>query len=116
MAKKTYKYRIYPTKKQIRLLSEGLALCCEVYNAALDERTSAYRVAGVSLGYAHQCAELPECKAVRPELERLNSQVVQDVVKRVDLAFHAFFRRVKAGEQPGYPRFRSRRRYDSMTF
>jgi putative transposase len=116
MAKKTYKYRIYPTKKQIRLLSEGLALCCEVYNAALDERTSAYRVAGVSLGYAHQCAELPECKAVRPELERLNSQVVQDVVKRVDLAFQAFFRRVKAGEHPGYPRFRSRRRYDSMTF
>ncbi len=113
---KTYQFRLYPTKKQQAALCEWLALCCEVYNAALQERRDAYRVAGVSLGFAHQCGELPACKQVRPELAEINSQVMQDVVKRVDLAFAAFFRRCEAGEQPGYPRFRSRLRYDSLTF
>src|SRR5260370_12329768 len=93
-----------------------LGLCCEVYNAALDERRSAYRMAGVSLSYAHQCAELPECKEVRPELGEVPAQVLQDAVKRVDRAYDAFFRRVENVEEPGYPRFKSRSRYDSMTF
>jgi len=113
---KTYQYRIYPTKKQIRILNEWLALCCEIYNAALDERTSACRMAGVSLSYEHQSAELPACKQVRPELNDVPSQVLQDVVKRVDRAFDNFFRRVEAGQTPGYPRFKSRFRYDSLTF
>src|SRR6266516_370257 len=113
---KTFQYRLYPTKKQQATLNKWLALCCEVYNAALQERRDAYRMAGVFLGFAQQCAELPGCKEVRPELAEVNSQVVQDAVKRVDLAFAAFFRRCEAGEQPGYPRFRSRFRYDSLTF
>lgn len=113
---KTYQFRIYPTKKQEAVLNEWLVLCCEVYNAALQERRDAYRMEGVSIGFAHQCAELPGCKEIRPELAELHSQVVQDAVKRVDLAFSAFFRRCKAGEKPGYPRFRSRFRYDSLTF
>src|SRR5258707_1577421 len=102
----TYLFRIYPTHKQIRVLEGWLVLSCEVYNAALDERKSAYRMAGVSLSYEHQCAELPGCKAVRPELDSVPSQVLQDVVKRVDLAFAAFFQRVEEGQQPGYPRFK----------
>jgi putative transposase len=113
---KTFKYRLYPTKKQQQILNEWLALCCEVYNAVLDERKSAYRMAGKSLSYSHQCAELPDCKKVRPELAEVNSQVLQNVVKRVDLAFEAFFRRVKEGQTPGYPRFKSHFRYDSLTF
>jgi putative transposase len=113
---KTYQFRLYPTKKQQTTLNQWLALCCEVYNAALQERRDAYRMAGVSLGYSHQCAELPGCKQVRPELAQINSQVVQDAVKRVDLAFAAFFRRCETGEKPGYPRFRPRFRYDSLTF
>jgi putative transposase len=114
--RKTYLFRIYPTRKQINTLEQWLGLCCEVYNAALDERRSAYRMAGVSLSYAHQCAELPECKQVRPELDEVPAQVLQDAVKRVDRAYDDFFRRVKLGQQPGYPRFKSRFRYDSMTF
>jgi putative transposase len=113
---KTFQYRLYPTKKQQTMLNKWLALCCETYNAALQERRDAYRLAGISLGYTQQCAELPDCKAVRPELAQVNSQVLQDAVRRVDLAFAAFFRRCQAGEQPGYPRFRSRARYDSLTF
>jgi putative transposase len=83
---KTFRYRIYLTKQQERTLNEWLALCCETYNAALDERKSAYRMAGASLSYAHQCSELPEVKEARPELQAINSQVLQDVLKRVDLA------------------------------
>jgi putative transposase len=57
--RKTYLFRIYPTRKQIHTLEQWLGLCCQLYNAALDERKSAYRMAGVSLSYEHQCAELP---------------------------------------------------------
>jgi putative transposase len=114
--KRSFRYRLYPTKKQQRLLIEWLELCCDVYNAALDERKSAYRVAGVSIDYTQQCAELHGCKVVRPELAHVNSQVLQDVVKRVDLAFASFFRRMAQGQKAGHPRFRSRRRYNSLTF
>src|SRR5438034_5102852 len=113
---KTYLFRLYPTRKQTRTLEEWLGSCCEVYNAALDERKSAYRLAGVSLSYEDQCRELPGCKEVRPELAAVPSQVLQDVIKRVDLAFDAFFRRLEDGENPGHPRFKSRFRYHSLTF
>ena len=113
---KTYQFRIYPTRKQERTLEQWLVLCCEVYNAALDERKSAYRMAGVSLSYADQCAELPACKEVRPDLAEVPSQVLQDVVKRVDLAFDGFFQRVQEGKKPGFPRFKARFRYHSLTF
>src|SRR6266436_670434 len=112
---KTYLFRLYPTRKQTRTLEEWLGLCCEVYNAALDERKSASRMAGVSLSYEDQCSELPGCKEVRPELAEVPSQVLQDVVKRVDLAHEAFFRRVEEGKKPGYPRFKARFRYHSLT-
>ena len=68
------------------------------------------------MSYSQQCAELPNCKEVRPELTEVNSQVLQDVLKRVDRAFDGFFRRARDGQQPGYPRFRSRLRYNSLTF
>jgi putative transposase len=114
--RQTYLFRLYPTRKQICTLETWLGLCCEVYNAALDERKSAYRMAGISLSYEHQCVELPGCKVVRPELSDVPSQALQDVVKRVDLAFDNFFRRIEEGQKPGYPRFKSRFRYDSLTF
>jgi putative transposase len=114
--KKAYHYRLFPTKKQARILNQQLALCCELYNAALQERRDAYRLAGESISYSQQCAELPGCKEVRPELAEVNSQVLQDVVKRVDRAFAGYFRRMQAGDRAGYPRFRSRLRYASLTF
>src|SRR5260370_36636354 len=113
---RSYQFRLYPTRKQEQKLEGWLVVCCETYNAALDERKSAYRMAGVSLSYEDQCSELPGCKEVRPELASVPSQVLQDVVKRVDLAFDAFFRRLEEGENPGHPRFKSRFRYHSLTF
>ena len=113
---KTYRFRLFPTRRQQTTLSRWLALCCEVYNAALQERRDAYCMAGKALGYSLQCAELQGCKLVRPELAEVHSQVLQEVVRRVDLAFEAFFRRCAKGEHPGYPRFKSHFRYDSLTF
>jgi putative transposase len=65
--------------------------------------------------YAHK-RELPGVKEVRPEYREVGSQVLQDVIQRVERAFAAFFRRCKAGEKPGYPRFRGRERYDRFTY
>lgn len=115
-SRSAYKYRLYPTKKQAEKLQEVLNRSRELYNAALQERRDAYRMAHVSIGYTQQAAQLPEIKEIRPEYADIHSQVLQDVLRRVDKAFKAFFRRVKNGERPGYPRFQGFGRYDSFTY
>jgi putative transposase len=114
--KKAYRYRLYPTKKQETILNQQLALCCELYNAALQERRDAYRMCGKRISFTQQSAQLPEIKVIRSEYETIYSQVLQDVLHRVDKAFKAFFRRCQAGQTPGHPRFKSRYRYDSLTY
>lgn len=116
MSKQAYKFRLYPTKKQVQVLTWTLDRARELYNAALQERRDAYRMAGKSLNYYDQANQLPEIKEMRPEYTDLHSQVLQDVLRRVDKAFKRFFARCKAGETPGYPRFRGRPRYDSITY
>ena len=91
-------------------------LCRHVYNAALQERREAWQKCGVSVTYYQQKAELPGVKEAMPEYGEVHSQVLQDVVLRVERAFQAFFRRVKDGETPGYPRFHGRDRYNSFTY
>src|SRR5436853_3836266 len=114
--RKTYLFRLSPTHYQRDVLETWLGLCCDTYNAALDERKSAYGMAGLSLSYAHQCAELPQCKEVCPELGEVPAQVLQDAVKRVERAYDDFFRRVEEGQKAGFPRFKSHFRYASLTF
>jgi putative transposase len=63
-----------------------------------------------------QSAQLPAIKAVRQEYAEINAQVLQDVLHRLDTAFAACFRRVKAGEHPGYPRFKGMDRSTSITY
>src|SRR6266511_2964394 len=99
---KSYKYRVYPSRAQQSRLEQALALCCELYNAALEERREAYRLAHKSISYQDQQNQLPEIKAIRPEFALIHSQVLQDVLRRLDKAFDAFFRRVKAGEKAGF--------------
>jgi putative transposase len=113
---KTYKYRIYPSRAQVAKLDATLGLCCELYNAALQERRDAYRLCGKSISYTDQQNQLPDIKEIRTDLNRVHSQVLQEVLKRLEKAFDAFFRRVRDGEKPGFPRFRARSRYDSFTF
>ncbi len=113
---KSYKYRLSPTRKQHDALQETLDRCRELYNAALQERRDAYRMCHVSLNYYDQAAQLSEIKELREEYTGIHSQVLQDVLRRVEKGMKAFFRRLKAGEAPGYPRFQSRDRYDSVTY
>ncbi|HEU4783271.1 MAG TPA: transposase [Ktedonobacterales bacterium] len=113
---KTYKYRLIPTPEQERTLDTILWRCRDLYNTALDERKTAWERGHVSLTYYRQKAELPDLKADIPEYTEVHSQVLQDVLLRLDRAFQAFFRRVSNGEEPGYPRFQGRNRYNSFTY
>lgn len=112
----TVKYRLYPTPAQESTLRQTLAVCCEVYNSLVNWRKHDYEVHGKSPNYLTQQNALPRWKPAHPELCGLYSQVLQDVVKRVDLAFQAFFRRAKNGETPGFPRFKGKGHYDSLTY
>jgi len=117
MSLKAYKYRLYSNTATTEQLQWVLDRCRELYNAALDERKSAYRIAGKSIGYYEQKRDLVEIKeSIRPEYQDIASHVLQDVVLRVKRAYDNFFRRVKNGEKPGYPRFQGRNRYDSFTY
>ena len=103
MFKHAYTFRLYPTRKQQERLQWTLDRARELYNAALQERKDAYRMAGKSITYYDQANQLPEIKQIRPEYNDIHSQVLQDVLRRVKKAFDNFFRRVKHGEEPGYP-------------
>ena len=131
---KAYKYRLYPNEKQAEKLQWTLDRARELYNAAIQERRDAYEIRikrhpnyhneatrkqltqDHALTYTQQATQLPAIKEVRPEYHDMHSQVLQDVLRRVDKAYQAFFRRVKEGKTPGYPRFRGYGRYESFTF
>jgi putative transposase len=113
---KSFRYRIYPTAQQERLLDATLAECRWLYNHFLEERKRAWEERQEGLTLSGQLNRLPALKRERPALSTVHSQVLQNVGVRIDLAFKAFFRRVKAGEKPGYPRFRGRDRYDSFCY
>lgn len=113
---KAMKYRLKPTKKQAHVLESQLEECRWLYNHWLAERKTAWEERQESLSYYGQKATLPHLKTERETLHGVHSQVLQDVSMRIDLAFKACFRRCKAGEEPGYPRFRGKGRYDSLTF
>ena len=88
---KSFKYRLYPTRKQAETLQWTLDRTRELYNAALQERRDAYKMAGKSINYYDQANQLPEMKDIREEYKDIHSQVLQDVLRRVDKAMKAFF-------------------------
>ncbi|MDQ3249208.1 MAG: helix-turn-helix domain-containing protein, partial [Chloroflexota bacterium] len=115
---KTFKYRICPSTAQETQLNQQLELCRWVYNKTLETRKNSFEQLGVSLSFYDTKKMLPDWKAEKPDLKRVHSMVLQDVTLRVDLAFQAFFRRVKSGEEepggvPSGPRFKGYGRYDS---
>jgi putative transposase len=114
--RKTYKNKLMPTPAHEQALERVLWRCRELYNAGLEERKAAWKQCGIYVSFAMQSAQLPSIKGVRPEYRDITAQVLQDVLHRLDRAFQAFFHRVKAGEQPGYPRFQGRNRYNSFTY
>ncbi len=113
---KTFKYRLYPSHGQVTLLRRSLGECRWLYNHLLAERKTAWDERHEAVRLYDQMGTLPALKAERSSLKLIYSQVLQNVAVRIDLGIQAFFRREKAGETPGYPRFRGEHRYSSLTY
>lgn len=116
IVRKSFHFRLKPTKKQAGELDRQLQECCWLYNQLLEQRKLAYEELAFSLTKYQQLMFLPELKLERPGLNNVHSQVLQNVVDRLDKAFEGFFRRCKAGCNPGFPRFRNVHRYASFCY
>ena len=115
--RRAYKYKLCHTSAQEQALETTLWRCRTLYNVALEQRKTWWqRGEGKSPTRFQQEAELKAIRAEMPEYDAIHSHVLQDVLARLDKSFLAFFRRVKAGETPGYPRFQGRDRYHSFTY
>jgi len=114
---RTYRYRLYPTKAQARTLDFLLWQGRTLYNAALEQRIAVYQATGQGVRYPQQWAHFRDLRNARPDtLGLLNATSVQQLLRRLDKAFVAFFRRLKAGEAPGFPRFKGRDRFHSLEY
>jgi putative transposase len=114
--RKTFQYRLYPSNSQRRSLQNILDACRWVYNKTLETRKVAWEERQESVLRYDTNRLLTNWRNEYEFLASGHAQAMQDAQKRVDLAFRGFFRRVKAGEKPGYPRFRAYDRYDSFTY
>ncbi|MET8514495.1 transposase [Streptomyces sp. NPDC005077] len=115
---RAYKFLMRPTVGQVIALGEMLRDHCSLYNGALQERRDAYRHASkTTVRYGQQSAQLKGIRAFDPERQgRWSFSSQQATLRRLDKAFAAFFRRIKAGDNPGYPRFRGAGRFDTVDF
>lgn len=114
---RTYKFRLYPSKKQTRVLEKTLEVCRMTYNDMLSKRIEHYKTTGKTLSCYDQQKYLTTQKTVHDGMKEVYAQVLQNVAVRVDLAFQGFFRRLKcASIKAGFPRFKKFNRYDSFTF
>ena len=114
--RKALKYRLKIPNEVRDRLETTLDSCRTLYNTALQQRRDTYQMHKTSIHYTMQANELPTLKTEFPEFQQVHSQVLQEVLKRVQKAFDGFFRRIKTSQKPGYPRFQSKKRYDSFTF
>mgnify|MGYP001559788747 CR=1 FL=1 len=114
---RAYRFRIYPTAVQVQKLEQWFPLCCMLYNACLQQRKDAWRMLKRSdITKFSQTKELPGLRKECPEFAAVPAQVLQNVCGRVERAISLFFLRRSRGETAGYPRFRPRTRYTSVTF
>jgi putative transposase len=113
---KAYKYRAYPTKEQEQAMLSLLDTHRHLYNDALSQKKHAYETEKRTITYQEQSARLTQDRKVNPYLAAANFSSCQRTLRRLDRAMQAFFRRIKTGEKPGYPRFRGYGRFDSVEF
>ncbi len=114
--KRTYKFRLYPTTQQKTILTQWLTTCRILYKNSLAERKNTWETHQKSVSYYEQATHLKTAKKIDLFLKKVHSQVLQDVLRRLDKTFTNFFRRLKKGEKAGYPRFKGKYRYDSFTY
>jgi len=103
---KAYKFKLKVSKNTRGKLEHTLDICRELYNAGLQERRDAYRLKHISISYHDQQNQLPDIRKTREDVGEIYSQVLQDVLKRLDKTFKAFFSRVKKSAKAGFPRFK----------
>lgn len=115
---RTFRYRLSPTRRQQTALTEMLVDHCTLYNAALQERRDAWKASKTSIGYAAQCKQLTAIRRADEQYARWSATSEQQTLRRLNVAFAAFYRRAKKGlgKRAGYPRFKSRYRFDTVTF
>lgn len=112
---RSYKFLLRPTSNEVAASVACLADHCDLYNAALEERREAWRMRKVSCSFYGQSAQLPEIRRTDTNGQaRWAAGSQQQTLHRLDRAFTAFFRRCKAGEKPGFPRFKGRGWFDSV--
>jgi len=111
---RTYKFLLQPTSRQLAAIECLRELQRELYNAALEERRGTWKWNQRSVSYFDQTKELTELRSVRPDILSFGVTVCRGTLHRLDRAFDGFFRRCKAGESPGFPRFKGRGQFDSV--
>ena len=116
MMLRTYKYRLYPTTPQEKRMVQVLAVCRHWHNMCLEERKLAWELEGRNVSKSEQQAKGKRYRQTFPQAKVVFSQTLQSVVDNLDKAFQSFFRRIKAGEKAGYPRFKGRNRFNSFSF
>jgi len=114
MLRKTFKYRLYPTKAQARQLNKTVEVCRQWYNACLEARKTVYNMEYLNLSKFEQLAEVKKYKEENVSIGGFNSHMLQVVVTDVDKTFAAFLRRVANDEEPGEPRFKGKSRFNSF--
>ncbi len=109
-------FRLLPqTRSGWRLLERTLEQQRQLYNAALEERIDCHRKTGRSLSYYDQCKALTQCRRDLPEMAECPVAIQRGTLRRLDEAFRHFFRRARNGEAPGFPRFKGRAFFNSVS-
>ena len=106
---KAYKYRIYPTPRQLQWLNNNIGCCRFVFNHMLDRQIKIYQRRGEHLTYIDMQNLLPKMKQYLPWLQDADSQSLKNACRQVNDAYQQFFRRVKMGKKSGFPKFKSRK-------
>ena len=114
--RRTYKFRMRPTRGQHLRLNDMLGDHCRLYNAALEERRGLWKWGKVATNYGQQSAQLSSIRSDVPNQARWSFSSQQATIRRLNLAFDAFYRRCKKGDTPGFPRYRSFDRFDSVVW
>src|SRR5271157_3266860 len=116
--RRAFKYKATVNQETEKNAQDWLGFCQRLYNAALEQRIDAYERCGKTVSEYDQAKELKTLKQDFPEYKTVGSQVLKDVLRRLERAYKAFFRRVKAGagKAAGFPKFQPYREYRSFTF
>lgn len=111
-----YKFRLYPTKEQTERLEHSLNLLRDFYNAALQERRNAWRLNRIRITCFDQIKQISEIRKLNTDYMAVQARTMQQPLRALDKAFKAFFRRIKSGDKPGYPRFKGKAFFNSIVY